>query len=410
MVIKMKNNTTNHLHINSDRLLTLDILKGIAVWMIILVHSRQKFHELPAWLGIFDFGQMGCQIFFVVAGLFSMMSYERLKNKEHSALKFYKKRLISIIPAWYAAIFIIYILNTLSLALSNENIGFAANRQPLSILCNLLLLHGLLPFCNNNVAAGGWFIGTIAIFYLTAPVIFNFMKTKRPLIVKSLPWIVEALSCAAIIALYLLTRNKYGYAVLTNNGFIYFSFVNQAGCFLLGASLYFEYKAASNAITNSAVTDNVVADSAIKDNVAVYNPVREMITCVIYLFLAIFIFFSGWKITFVIVPFIMGLFTYHLIKCMINSEKHNRNIFENSFILKILKSYGEYSFYIYLVHALFVWSMPIKLQQLLSGIGWNINDTLLYFILIIPMFTLSYYSAVLLKKLVDTLIMRIGRN
>ena len=67
-------------------------------------------------------------------------------------------------------------------------------------------------------------------------------------------------------------------------------------------------------------------------------------------------------------------------------------------VLRILRDYGQHSYYIYLVHGLFVWSMPIKLRQLLISFGLNVDDTLLYLILIVPIFVLSYYMALLLQK------------
>lgn len=361
----MKNKEEKHF-------LSIDILKGVAIWLVIFVHSRQKFDNLYPWLKIFDIGQMGCQMFFVISGFSVMLSYSRMIKQSHCVQKFYKKRILTIIPGWYTMIFITYILNTISLALSGNTIGFATNRQPLSILCNLLLLHGLLPFCNNNVAAGGWYIGTLVIFYLITPLLYRYLVKKGDFLIRCIPWIVEAVSCCLIVGLYFLTRNKYGYAVLTNNRFIYFSFVNQIGCFLMGVRIYFEE--------------------------------NEKNTRLLYVFLnilALFIvFFSNWKIAFVIVPFVMGLLTYHLMKYMMTAEMRNSHIYENNIVLRILRAYGQHSYYIYLVHGLFVWSTPLLLRRLLSSSDIYVNDNLLYLLLIVPMFVLSYYTALLLQKMV----------
>ncbi|MCI8356561.1 MAG: acyltransferase [Lachnospiraceae bacterium] len=352
---------------------TFDILKGIAIWMIILVHSRQKFDGISSRLEIFAVGQMGCQLFFVISGMTSMMSLERLADGEHICRKFYKKRLMAVIPGWYISIFLIYILNTISLALFGTNIGFAVNREPLSVLCNLLLLQGLLPFCNNNVAGGGWFLGTLAVFYLAAPFCYRFMAKRRQNFVKYIPWFAETAAIVCITGLYVLTREKYGYAVLNNNGFVYFSFVNQMGCFLLGASLYFEKE-----------PESITADK---------------ILSVLDALLLLIVFFSEWKLAFVTAPFIMGLLGCHLLKCLRFMEKRNEDSFGKSRIMKILKAYGRSSYYIYLMHGLFVWSMPIAVQNLLHMRGWQVNGTLLYLCLIVPIFILSYYAAILLGKM-----------
>lgn len=363
--MKMKDKESKHI-------LSIDILKGIAIWMVILVHSRQKFGNLHPWLRIFDIGQMGCQMFFVISGFSAMLSYGRIAKQPHCAQKFYKKRVAAIIPGWYAMIFLTYILNTISLALSGNTIGFATNRQPLSILCNLLLLHGLLPFCNNNVAAGGWYIGTLAIFYLASPVIYRYMAKRKDFLIRCIPWIVEAASCVLILGMYFLTRDKRGNAVLENNRFIYFSFINQIGCFLLGVSFYFEEKKESDHFF--------------------YVPMNILLLFIV--------FFSDWKTAFIIAPFIMGLLTYHLLKYMLTLERRG-GISEENIVLRILKNYGRHSYYIYLVHGLFVWSMPIMLQQLLISCGVHIDDTLLYLLLIVPIFVLSYYMALLLQRILD---------
>lgn len=45
----------------------VDIFKGIAIIMVILVHSAQTF-ELPGGINYIPrFGQMGCQIFFLLS-------------------------------------------------------------------------------------------------------------------------------------------------------------------------------------------------------------------------------------------------------------------------------------------------------------------------------------------------------
>lgn len=349
--------------------LSIDILKGIAIWMIILVHSKQRFNLYPL-TEIFNIGQMGCQMFFVVSGFSAMGSYARISQEPRSVWKFYEKRLRTIIPGWYMMILISYLLNTVSIALSGRTIGFASNRQPLSILCNLLLLQGFLPFCNNNVFAGGWFIGTLMILYLTVPFFYRHLMNKNIFWVRYIPWITEVISCALIVGLYFLSRNKYGCAVLENNRFIYFSFINQLGCFLLGVTLFFEKDKENN--------------------------------CLLYAFLhaviLLIVFFSHWKFAYVAAPFIMGLLSYYLLKYMLAIEKRIPDILAKNTIMRILSAYGKNSYYVYLVHALFVWSIPIALKDVLDSIRIHINDNLLYMLLFVPMFALSYYTGLLLDK------------
>lgn len=57
------------------RLESLDIIKGIAIIMAILVHSTQRITNLPVAFDLFQFGQMGCQFFFGVSGYLAPHSY-----------------------------------------------------------------------------------------------------------------------------------------------------------------------------------------------------------------------------------------------------------------------------------------------------------------------------------------------
>ena len=54
----------------NNRLKSLDILKGIAITMVVLVHYNQSYANN---INAFKFGQMGCQVFFVLSG-FSVTS------------------------------------------------------------------------------------------------------------------------------------------------------------------------------------------------------------------------------------------------------------------------------------------------------------------------------------------------
>jgi peptidoglycan/LPS O-acetylase OafA/YrhL len=60
-----------------DRLDAITAYKGIAIMMVIMVHSAIRF-DIPNSLSfITRFGQMGCQIFFVISGFSLMLSFDR---------------------------------------------------------------------------------------------------------------------------------------------------------------------------------------------------------------------------------------------------------------------------------------------------------------------------------------------
>ena len=144
----------------SRRLASLDIIKGLAMIMVILVHFNQSFSN---GVDFFRFGQMGCQLFLVVSGFGACLSFEKKCKKETSFVNasksFYLSRIKTIAPPWWFMMFIIYIMNTI-LIQSGHSLVFGTNRSFWGILFNALFLNGLIPQCNNNVMPGGWYIGT----------------------------------------------------------------------------------------------------------------------------------------------------------------------------------------------------------------------------------------------------------
>lgn len=65
----------------------IDFFKGIAIIMILLAHSTQRIEGLNLVNQLFSFGQMGCQIFFLISGYTISLSWKRYKEK-HSKLSF----------------------------------------------------------------------------------------------------------------------------------------------------------------------------------------------------------------------------------------------------------------------------------------------------------------------------------
>jgi len=206
----------------------IDLYKGIAIIMVILVHSTQRFANLSNVFQIFNVGQFGCQIFFVLSGYLSMKSCEQDKNR------FYRKKFCAIAPGYYLLILITVILDALVRLVTNGEHDLGKNTSGIAILCNVLFLNGILPFCNNNVVGGGWYIGTISIMYFFTPYIYNFLQIINKKHFVPVLWFVFSGILAGILSVCL---HKH---VFHNNGFYYFSFIEQMPCFLLGCVLYSE--------------------------------------------------------------------------------------------------------------------------------------------------------------------------
>jgi peptidoglycan/LPS O-acetylase OafA/YrhL len=138
------------------RIKSIDVAKGIAMLMVIIVHYNSNFFPN---ISVFRFGQMGCQIFFVTSGYGIAASFSKTmklyKNKKEACKMFYSSRFKAIAPAWWIMMVIVYGMNTLWLKVVGHSLNFGTNRGIVSIILNLLFLNGLFPFCNSNVMPGG---------------------------------------------------------------------------------------------------------------------------------------------------------------------------------------------------------------------------------------------------------------
>ena len=85
------------------------ILRGVAIIAIIFTHIHQIF-DLPAYVRISPrFGQMGCQVFFLISGFFAYNpSYiYRERVMLNPAKEYYKKRLKRIAPGYWLTVIIL---------------------------------------------------------------------------------------------------------------------------------------------------------------------------------------------------------------------------------------------------------------------------------------------------------------
>ena len=151
----------------NGRILYFELLRGLTILMIIIVHSYQMY-TLPSYARVVQrFGMMGCQIFFFISGFFSL----RLFSNKSDIWNIYKKKLLRIVPAYWLAIFlgaIVVVLCTIVEGVNNTGIVLSSK----TVIPNILLVNGIIPGdTNNNVVRGGWFVGTLIILYYLTPII-----------------------------------------------------------------------------------------------------------------------------------------------------------------------------------------------------------------------------------------------
>jgi len=88
----------------------LDLLRAIAITLVMLVHFKQQTFHLPGTSHLarfFDWGLHGVDLFFVLSGfLIGGQLIERIQERTFSFKEFYVKRLFRIAPAYYMALII----------------------------------------------------------------------------------------------------------------------------------------------------------------------------------------------------------------------------------------------------------------------------------------------------------------
>ncbi len=304
----------------NDRLDYIDSLRGIAILMVMLVHTSQIAKTSFVWLnnGI-EFGQMGVILFFVLSGITQCASLK--KNGVNSAriLQFYIKRFFRIAPLYYVGILIYFSLTTIYIYLYPSVAGLHQQYTLTNILANVFFVHGFYAPANNNIVPGGWSIGTEMIFYVVAPFIFLWY-TK----IKNKYWFfVLPLSFFGFSYLFFYIGVAYFNFDISNNSFWYCNIINQLPVFFISISYYFFTQKITKGILKTKLLIGIFT---------------------LLMTLSIFLFIHYFSIT--IVPFICSLVFILLIEIFKRFDKLN---------MRMLILIGRASYSIYIFHFIFAY-------------------------------------------------------
>jgi peptidoglycan/LPS O-acetylase OafA/YrhL len=223
---------------DSAKLDYVDALRGIAILMVILVHTVGAVPDvLPITSRLAMYGQLGVQLFFVASAYTLCISYDRRTEEPYRVLSFFIRRLFRIAPLYYFGVLIYLVFNVLVVYRDDANNFQGLPYSALDIVANMLFVHGLVPSANNTVVPGGWSIGAEMLFYAAFPALFA--ATRR--VAKSGPWALPALVLVGT-TLYVLAQTMVYRSTgmfIHNSSFFYFSIINQFPAFALGAAAYF---------------------------------------------------------------------------------------------------------------------------------------------------------------------------
>ncbi|GAB4540133.1 MAG: acyltransferase [Anaerolineales bacterium] len=356
----------------------IDSLRGIAILLVVLVHTAQSVPDLPKWaFQLTKYGQLGVQLFFVVSAITLSISSDQRSGETRPTAKFFIRRFFRIAPLYYIGIIWYWAFYSTPLSIRAGMWTNAPNYTPLNLLTNFLFVHGFYPPAHNYVVPGGWSIGTEMAFYACFPLLFIlFQKMSRG---GALRFTAAFFSLAALYYALEYAYALWASAPIEKNNFMYYNLLNQLPVFALGLWSYFLSK-------NHRFTE---------------LPIWAHLIC--------FAFFSWatrllWTIdlpivnSFMLLPFTAGaafVFLYHLFAKIrwLNFE--------------FLQSIGRVSYSMYIFHFVFAWFGVEYLHARFAALGRPLVLFGLYYLGVVA---LAYLVAVISEKYIEQPGIQLGKK
>ncbi len=215
----------------------IDVLRGIAILMVIAVHVKisltlniEELHSI--FFMLFQYGQMGVQLFFVMSAYTLTLSMEKRHDSSEPLVYYFIRRIFRIAPLYYFGIFLYMIVVPLIEYFIIHQFKIDEQYTFMNIMVNIFFLNGIFESANNNIVPGGWSIGTEVLFYGLFPIFF-FIVQKKNINVFFLLTIIFVFNL-----LIQITLKNYFNVEVSNGSFYYYSILNQLPVFFLGMILY----------------------------------------------------------------------------------------------------------------------------------------------------------------------------
>jgi peptidoglycan/LPS O-acetylase OafA/YrhL len=219
----------------------IDVLRAVAILMVILVHTSQTMNGLSTPIkAIADYGQIGVQLFFVASAYTLCFSQVQRRQENQQLIAFFIRRFFRIAPLYYFAIAWYFLIDPVTNILKIINITNAQYNFN-SILANILFVHGFIPSAHNNIVPGGWSIGTEMAFYAVFPLLFSlFSEAQQKWGMISLYILTVTFILLNIMAQLIIWQSPFPEFI--NDPFVYRNLINQLPIFLLGMTIFFRHQ------------------------------------------------------------------------------------------------------------------------------------------------------------------------
>lgn len=338
----------------------INYYKGIAILMVVMIHTSQRFYLEQPLLNITKFGDLGCQIFFTLSAFCLCLSQEK---KKLSYIDFLKNRLKRIAVGYWLTVILGIGLARLCVFFTGKN-HLLISMNPFDVIANLLFVNGLCPASANNlVVRGGWFIGTLVIFYSIFPLLFRCITRTsiRPFVVL----IICTLMPLFNYIIWVIIEEFNILSLHFNDSYIYyFSFINQMPSFALGIYMYLLY--------------------SINKNNDKMHPIYY-IWFSIFMVLLILFKYSGYELKGIFTPYLVSISFIYLF------EITRRNINNKRIYTKFISAIGKKSFNIYLLNTFIAWELGTLVSKVLSSFNQSIVYLFWFPVAVILLYLLSLY-------------------
>jgi len=350
----------------------IDSLRGVAILLVIMVHTAQRFQIQDNWIdSITKFGQMGVILFFCISSITLCMSMEKKGWSKIGIKQFYIKRYFRIAPLYYVGI-IFYFLTTQVFNYLNPSDAILHQQYSIiNILANVFFIHNLYSPANNVIVPGGWSIGVEMLFYLIFPFIYFINKRIKN---KILFLLLPILSFISSYLFFYLGARFFSFD-LSNDTFWYFNILNHLPVFFLSIFYYF--------------TINKKKEIGIRKY-------PHVIFCFLLIIMSIYLFNNNYSI--VITPFVTSIAFLYLIFLFKEIKLLN---------VKPLMIIGQYSYSMYLFHFLFAIQISqILASKILFKMPVNLTFLICYLFSVSAAFLIARYS----KKYIEDKGILLGRK
>ena len=278
------------------RIISLDIIRGLAILLVIIYHYTTRYNTIfdSEFVFSFSYGFLGVPLFFILSGFVISSTLERTQNIIH----FIVNRIIRLFPTfWISSFFIFFVYKISSANLINDRFNISINE----FLINLTMIPNI--FGSRYLDGAFWSLPPELFFYSFIGLCFFIFYKRKNIIIYLNLFILFFVILDFFIKIPILR-------IILNVPYMLI--------FFIGVINYRIYKNGTTKFLITLLISNCLVGSFIYTN---YSTKVDFLTFIVAVILFQFIFYLGLK-------------------------KNKNKIFENKFF----SYFGNISFPLYLVH------------------------------------------------------------